>query len=45
MDAETVLSFWLGELDENGLCATDQAERWWEKNPAFDDLVRAASVP
>lgn len=40
MDAETVLSFWLGELDENGLCATEQTERWWAKDAAFDELVR-----
>jgi uncharacterized protein (DUF924 family) len=40
METETVLTFWLGQLDDNGLSPPEQTERWWKKDPAFDEVVR-----
>lgn len=40
MDAETVLTFWLGELDADGLCSAENARRWWNADPTFDLEVR-----
>ena len=40
MDAETVLTFWLGELDGEGLCSAEKRSRWWLSEPAFDQEVR-----
>ena len=40
-----VLQFWLGEPDDNGLCKSEQAARWWKKDPAFDAEIRAKFGP
>lgn len=37
----TVLTFWFGELDENGLAAPDKAKLWWLKSASFDAAIRA----
>ena len=37
-----VLSFWFGELDEDGAPRPEVAQRWFEKNPAFDEEARRA---
>lgn len=36
---ETVLEFWIGPLDDDGLAAPERAARWWRKDPAFDAEV------
>jgi uncharacterized protein (DUF924 family)/nitroreductase len=38
--AEEVLAFWFGELDELGRATEEQAKLWWKKDPAFDDQLR-----
>jgi uncharacterized protein (DUF924 family) len=38
-DAEKVLSFWFGELDEHGHAHPSQAKRWFQKNSDFDREV------
>lgn len=40
-EIEDVLSFWFGELDATGLASKDTAMRWFKKDPAFDEEVRA----
>lgn len=35
---ERVLSFWFGDSPED---AKDRAPRWWKKDPAFDQEIRA----
>ena len=37
---EQVLSFWFGTLDEDGHAAPAHAQRWWKKDPAFDEELR-----
>jgi len=39
--AESVLQFWFGEVDEDGAVSADASARWWKKDPAFDDEIRA----
>jgi uncharacterized protein (DUF924 family) len=39
-ERDAVLSFWFGELSADGLADAEHAERWWEKDAAFDALVR-----
>ncbi|MEY4513827.1 MAG: hypothetical protein RLZZ450_5949 [Pseudomonadota bacterium] len=41
VSAEHVLSFWLGELDAEGLASEATAARWYLKDPAFDAEVLA----
>jgi uncharacterized protein (DUF924 family) len=38
---QSVLAFWFGELDEQGLCAPETVERWWRKDPQFDATLRS----
>lgn len=38
---EEVLSFWLGQVDADGLASEATAARWYTKDPAFDAEVRA----
>ncbi len=38
--ASEILAFWLGELDADGLATPATFERWWKKDPAFDDEIR-----
>lgn len=38
---DEVLSFWFGELDEHGLASEDTTKRWWRKDAAFDEQIRA----
>jgi uncharacterized protein (DUF924 family) len=40
-DFEEVLSFWFGELDEQGRADQLHTERWWRRDAAFDELLRA----
>jgi uncharacterized protein (DUF924 family) len=37
---QAILSFWFGELDGQGRSDPAHAERWWRRDPAFDDEVR-----
>jgi len=37
--AESVLQFWFGDLDGDGLAAASVAERWWTADPAFDEAI------
>jgi uncharacterized protein (DUF924 family) len=39
--AETVLQFWFGEIGEDGSVDEATSSRWWKKDPAFDDEIRA----
>lgn len=38
---EDVLTFWFGRLDEHGLATPEASARWWKKDPAFDEEIRA----
>ncbi len=40
--AQRVLSFWFGELDENGCVDSAHAQRWYKKDAAFDQSIRDA---
>jgi uncharacterized protein (DUF924 family) len=40
VNVEQVLSFWFGELDEQGLAAPEFVRRWWVKDTAFDEEIR-----
>jgi len=39
-DAETVLEFWLGPLDDHGFSDESHRRRWFEKSPTFDQRIR-----
>jgi uncharacterized protein (DUF924 family)/nitroreductase len=39
-ESERVLSFWFGELDEQGRADEAKAKRWWEKDATFDRQIR-----
>lgn len=39
-DAQTVLTFWFGELDDEGLADAETGKRWFTKDPGFDQQVR-----
>jgi uncharacterized protein (DUF924 family) len=39
-DAEEVLRFWFGDLDERGRADPEQETRWWRPDPGFDQLIR-----
>lgn len=39
-----VLDFWFPRLGEH-VCPADVAERWFKKDPAFDDAIRARFEP
>jgi uncharacterized protein (DUF924 family)/nitroreductase len=38
--SERVLSFWFGQLDEQGRASEETAGRWWRKDAAFDQQIR-----
>ena len=38
---EDVLWFWLGDLDGDGLAEQGVAQRWWRKDQALDQEIRA----
>jgi uncharacterized protein (DUF924 family) len=38
---EDVLWFWLGDLDGDALAEQGVAQRWWRKDPALDQEIRA----
>jgi uncharacterized protein (DUF924 family) len=40
-DAEDILDFWFGELDELGCASPNQRKLWWTKSDAFDQTIRA----
>ncbi|NUP11427.1 MAG: DUF924 domain-containing protein [Polyangiaceae bacterium] len=39
-EAQAVLSFWLGPLDQDGMSSKDHAARWFTRSSAFDDEIR-----
>ncbi|HTM45749.1 MAG TPA: DUF924 family protein [Polyangiaceae bacterium] len=39
--AQAILSEWFGDLDSGGMSSTATQKRWWTKDPAFDDHLRA----
>ena len=39
-DIEEVLSFWFGELDQNGMADKGHKAQWWKKDEAFDQQLR-----
>jgi uncharacterized protein (DUF924 family) len=45
MNPEDVLSFWLGELDPQGLATPEVSQRWWRKDREFDGQVRQQFEP
>lgn len=45
MDPEQVLTFWFGTLDDEGLASDEVARRWWQKDEAFDALIRERFGP
>jgi len=41
MDIAQVLSFWFGQLSDDGLADTAHVQSWWRKDAAFDAEVKA----
>lgn len=39
--AARVLAFWFGELNDAGFAASEFIQRWFKKDAAFDDAIRA----
>jgi uncharacterized protein (DUF924 family) len=39
-DVTTILDFWFGQLDGDGLADEAHKQRWWRKDPAFDGAIR-----
>jgi uncharacterized protein (DUF924 family) len=39
MTPETVLEFWIGALDANGIADAEHTRRWWTHDAAFDTQV------
>ena len=39
MDPETVLEFWIGGLDADGVADAEHTRRWWTRDPALDALI------
>ena len=37
---ERVLTWWFGTLDDAGAADREHTQRWWKKDPAFDQTVR-----
>lgn len=37
---DDILDFWFGALDEHGCADREHAERWWRRDPAFDEQIR-----
>ena len=44
-DVEEVLGFWFGELDPSGRVDAVHSARWWRKDTAFDQEIRARFEP
>lgn len=42
---EDVLWFWLGDVDGDGLADTALTQRWWRKDPEFDQEIAAKFEP
>jgi uncharacterized protein (DUF924 family) len=40
MPFDDVLQFWFGSLDADGCADQAHAQRWWQKDQAFDDELR-----
>ena len=38
---DDLLDFWFGSLDQNGCADSAHAARWWKKDLAFDEEIRA----
>jgi uncharacterized protein (DUF924 family) len=45
VDPDDVLWFWLGDLDGDGLAEEPIMQRWWRKDPDFDEEIRAKFEP
>lgn len=45
MDPSHVLTFWFGELDQEGLADAAHSANWWRKNTDFDAEIRARFLP
>jgi uncharacterized protein (DUF924 family) len=39
-DERDVLDLWFGELDADGRADKEHSQRWWRKDPDFDQLIR-----
>jgi len=37
----SVIEFWFGELDSDGLASPELSKRWWQKDSSFDDVIRS----
>lgn len=42
---DDVLWFWFGDVDGDGLADKALAQRWWRKDPAFDQEIRGMFEP
>lgn len=38
---DDILRFWLGDLDEEGFASAETTQRWFKKDPAFDEEICA----
>lgn len=38
--AAALLDEWFGPLDADGLASPDKQQRWWKKDPAFDEYLK-----
>jgi uncharacterized protein (DUF924 family) len=38
---EDILTFWIGPLDTDGLASDEKAQRWFDDDEEFDELVRS----
>jgi uncharacterized protein (DUF924 family) len=45
MNAEDILYFWFGELDELGCASPNQRKLWWTKSEEFDQTIRSKFLP
>ena len=37
---QTILHFWFGDLDATGNASEDTQQRWWQKDPNFDQMIK-----
>ncbi len=41
VDFQTVIDFWFGDLDSNGMADNSRSSLWWRSTPEFDEVIRA----